>query len=186
MSDLAEAANRATAPSASNASSSISLSVSAAANCCPTAPIISPASCTSGRWRACATISLALGIERNEGNAEPEDHAAMLLRDHGRACRRPLPGAGRHRSEDFREASRALDRPFLRRSRARGSADFYRRVGTLGRVFIEIETEAFALPRDSARRSTSKLGGDGDEKNERRQSDVAISFARLARAPASR
>ena len=26
------------------------------------------------------------------------------------------------------------------------AADFYRRVGTLGRVFIEIETEAFALP----------------------------------------
>ena len=25
-------------------------------------------------------------------------------------------------------------------------ADFYRRVGALGRVFIEIETEAFALP----------------------------------------
>jgi TorA maturation chaperone TorD len=26
------------------------------------------------------------------------------------------------------------------------AADFYRRVGSLGRVFIEIETEAFALP----------------------------------------
>ena len=26
------------------------------------------------------------------------------------------------------------------------AADFYRRIGTLGRVFIEIETEAFALP----------------------------------------
>jgi TorA maturation chaperone TorD len=25
------------------------------------------------------------------------------------------------------------------------SADFYRRVGTLGRLFIEIETEAFSL-----------------------------------------
>jgi TorA maturation chaperone TorD len=26
------------------------------------------------------------------------------------------------------------------------TADFYRRVGTLGRVFMDIETEAFALP----------------------------------------
>ena len=26
------------------------------------------------------------------------------------------------------------------------AAEFYRHVGTLGRVFIEIETEAFALP----------------------------------------
>ena len=26
------------------------------------------------------------------------------------------------------------------------AADFYRHVGTLGRLFVEIETEAFALP----------------------------------------
>jgi TorA maturation chaperone TorD len=26
------------------------------------------------------------------------------------------------------------------------NADFYRRVGTLGRLFVEIEAEAFALP----------------------------------------
>jgi TorA maturation chaperone TorD len=26
------------------------------------------------------------------------------------------------------------------------AADFYRRVGTVGRLFIEIESEAFALP----------------------------------------
>jgi TorA maturation chaperone TorD len=26
------------------------------------------------------------------------------------------------------------------------AADFYRRVGALGRVFVQIETEAFALP----------------------------------------
>ncbi len=26
------------------------------------------------------------------------------------------------------------------------AADFYRRIGTLGRVFVDIETEAFALP----------------------------------------
>jgi TorA maturation chaperone TorD len=26
------------------------------------------------------------------------------------------------------------------------AADLYRRIGTLGRVFIEVETEAFALP----------------------------------------
>jgi hypothetical protein len=26
------------------------------------------------------------------------------------------------------------------------AADFYRRIGTVGRVFLEIETQAFALP----------------------------------------
>jgi TorA maturation chaperone TorD len=33
------------------------------------------------------------------------------------------------------------------------AADFYRRIGTLGRVFIEIEVEAFALP-DERQRTT--------------------------------
>ena len=37
-----------------------------------------------------------------------------------------------------------LGRFFLDLERAEG-ADFYRRVGALGRVFIEIESEAFAL-----------------------------------------
>ena len=103
----------------SSASISISSSGSGAASCCPTARTISPASCTSGRWRGCARISARLGIERAEGQAEPEDHAAILCEIMAGLVERPLPGRGRRRSRAVRAASRALDRALLRRSGAR-------------------------------------------------------------------
>ena len=85
-----------------------------------------------------------LGIERAAGEAEPEDHAATM-RDHGRPCRRPAPGARRCRSRIVRRAPRSLDWAFLRRPGTGQTADFYRGVGALGRLFVDIETEAFAL-----------------------------------------
>ena len=102
---------------------------------------------TSGRWRGCARISRAFGIERVEGNSEPEDHAAILCEIMAGACgaaasrRRPAASA------DLFEKHLApwIGRFFADLERAE-AADFYRRVGTLGRVFMEIETEAFALP----------------------------------------
>ena len=59
-----------------------------------------------------------LGIERAEGNNEPEDHAATLCEIMAGLVERPLAGAAGHRSADFREASGALDRALLRRSGA--------------------------------------------------------------------
>ena len=87
----------------------------------------------------------ALGIERAEGNAEPEDHAAILCEIMAGLA----AAASRRRrapTRAVREASGALDRPLLRRSGARRGGGFLPPVGTLGRVFMEIETEAFALP----------------------------------------
>jgi TorA maturation chaperone TorD len=87
-----------------------------------------------------------LGIERAPGQAEPEDHAAILCEIMaglaGRALPAP-PGADR----DLFEAHLApwMARFFADLERAQ-AASFYRSVGTLGRVFIEIETEAFARP----------------------------------------
>src|SRR6266567_4498083 len=86
------------------------------------------------------------GIERVDGNYEPEDHAATLCE-----IMAGLAG-GRFQATD--DAERRLfekhvapwiGRFFadLERSEA---ADFYRHVGTLGRVFIDIDSEAFALP----------------------------------------
>ena len=48
----------------------------------------------------------------------------------------------------LKRESRSLEEVFLAGSPAERAeaADFYRHVGTLGRVFFEIETEAFALP----------------------------------------
>src|SRR5713226_7668624 len=79
-----------------------------------------------------------LGIERVEGQAEPEDHAAILCEIMvGLASRRFPAAAGADRQVFERHLAPWIGRFF---------ADFYRRVGTLGRVFIEIETEALALP----------------------------------------
>ena len=87
-----------------------------------------------------------LGIERAEGNAEPEDHAAILCEIMAGLVERPLAGAGRHRPQIFeKHLAPWIGRFFADLERAE-AADFYRHVGTLGRVFMDIETEAFALP----------------------------------------
>jgi TorA maturation chaperone TorD len=53
------------------------------------------------------------------------------------------PSAQRHLFEQH--LSSWIGRFFADLERAE-AADFYRRVGTLGRVFMDVETEAFALP----------------------------------------
>ncbi|MGA2892722.1 MAG: molecular chaperone TorD family protein [Xanthobacteraceae bacterium] len=86
-----------------------------------------------------------LGIERVQGFAEPEDHAAVLcdimagLVD-GRFA--PPPNADR----DMFNSHLApwIGRFFADLEQARG-ADFYRCVGAVGRQFVAIENEAFSL-----------------------------------------
>ncbi len=88
----------------------------------------------------------ALGIEeRAEGKYESEDHAPILCEIMsgiaGGQFQVPA-GAG---SQLFKKhLAPWIGRFFADLERAE-AADFYRRVGTLGRVFIEIESEAFAL-----------------------------------------
>jgi TorA maturation chaperone TorD len=88
----------------------------------------------------------ALGIERVAETGEPEDHAAILCEIMagliGGPFRAPL-----ERQVEFQEKHLA---PWIRRffadlEAARG-AQFYRPVGTIGRIFVDIETQAFALP----------------------------------------
>ena len=68
------------------------------------------------------------------------------VRDHGRACRRPAAGAAGFRPHDLRAPSAALDRPFLCRSGKCRGGGFLPAPRRVGRVFMEIETEAFDLP----------------------------------------
>jgi TorA maturation chaperone TorD len=87
-----------------------------------------------------------LGIEKQPGQSEPEDHAAIL-------CEIMAGIAGGHFA-----VARGADReifekhmvPWIGRFFAdleqAETARFYARVGTLGRTFVDIETEAFALP----------------------------------------
>jgi len=87
-----------------------------------------------------------LGIERVDGNYEPEDHAATLCEIMAGLISGKLEapeGADRHIFE--KHLAPWIGRFFADLERA-DAANFYRPVGTLGRTFIEIEKEAFALP----------------------------------------
>lgn len=86
-----------------------------------------------------------LGIERDPGMTEPEDHLAILL-----DC---MAGLVSGRIEAEPDAARAFfgrhlepwaGRFFGDLERAK-AARFYRAVGSLGRAFVEIETQAFAM-----------------------------------------
>jgi TorA maturation chaperone TorD len=87
----------------------------------------------------------ALGIERAGSSREPEDHIAILLE--------VMAGLARGDFEaDFAEQARFFERhlkPWASRMFAdlemSQSANFYRAVGRVGRVFMELESEAFTL-----------------------------------------
>jgi TorA maturation chaperone TorD len=88
----------------------------------------------------------ALGVERSEGITEPEDHAAILCEVMAGLINRKFPAdAGADRAFFDRHMRPWIGRFFSDLEQA-NEADFYRRVGRLGRLFIDIETEAFALP----------------------------------------
>jgi TorA maturation chaperone TorD len=87
-----------------------------------------------------------LGIERVEGQVEPEDHAAILCEIMSGLVSRRFPApAGADRELFEKHLAPWIGRFFADLERAE-AADLYRRIGTLGRVFVEIETDAFALP----------------------------------------
>ena len=87
----------------------------------------------------------ALGIERVKGQYESEDHAAILCEIMSGIAGRQFPApAGADRQMFEKHLAPWIGRFFTDLERAE-AADFYRRVGTLGRVFIDIESEAFAL-----------------------------------------
>jgi TorA maturation chaperone TorD len=88
----------------------------------------------------------ALGLERAAGNIEPEDHAAILCEIMaGLADGQFAAPAGSEQRMFERHLKPWIGRFFSDLERAE-AADFYARVGTVGRLFMDIETEAFALP----------------------------------------
>jgi TorA maturation chaperone TorD len=101
----------------------------------------------SGRPLAQLRDSLAgLGIERAEGHSEPEDHAAILCEIMaGLAGGKFETPAGADRALFEQHLAPWIGRFFADLERA-DAADLYRRIGAVGRVFISIESEAFALP----------------------------------------
>jgi TorA maturation chaperone TorD len=86
-----------------------------------------------------------LGIERTEGQAEPEDHAGVLLDVMAGFASGSL-GAPEGTDREFFGAHLGswIARFFSDLERS-PSAKFYASVGTLGRTFVEIERGAFEL-----------------------------------------
>jgi TorA maturation chaperone TorD len=87
-----------------------------------------------------------LGVERASSQVEPEDHAGIVCEVMAGVVSGRFPAApGSDRLLFERHLAPWIGRFFADLEQAR-SAEFYRAVGALGRAFIDIETEAFALP----------------------------------------
>jgi TorA maturation chaperone TorD len=87
-----------------------------------------------------------LGIERVDGNNEPEDHAATLCEIMAGLVGGLLPAPEGTDQQIFeKHLSPWIGRLFADLEQAE-AARLYRSVGALGRTFMEIETQAFSLP----------------------------------------
>jgi TorA maturation chaperone TorD len=88
----------------------------------------------------------ALAIERAEGNAEPEDHAAILCEIMAAVVGGGFPAPAETDRQLFEKHMAPWIARFFADLERAEAADFYRHVGALGRVFMQVEMEAFALP----------------------------------------
>jgi TorA maturation chaperone TorD len=87
----------------------------------------------------------ALGIERVANNFEPEDHAATLCEIMAGLAGRRFPASAEVQRRFFeKHLAPWMGRLFADMETA-ASARFYRSVGSLGRLFLKIETEAFTF-----------------------------------------
>src|SRR4051812_15806900 len=86
-----------------------------------------------------------LGLERTEGQSEPEDHAAVLLEVMAGLAAGQIVAPGQVERVIFETHLKPWIGRFFSDLEHAQSAKFYARVGTLGRIFMEIEAEAFSL-----------------------------------------
>jgi TorA maturation chaperone TorD len=87
-----------------------------------------------------------LGIERAAGQSEPEDHAAILCEIMARIAGGRIAAPAEADRAFFEKHLAPWIGRFFADLEGAASADFYARVGAIGRIFVAIETEAFALP----------------------------------------
>ena len=88
----------------------------------------------------------SLGIERTEHRSEPEDHAAILCEIMAGLAGGRIPAPVGAEREFFEKHLAPWIGRFFADLECSESADFYARVGAVGRTFVGIETEAFTLP----------------------------------------
>jgi len=87
-----------------------------------------------------------IGIARADGVMEPEDHAGILCEIMAGLASHRLPAPPESDRIIFEKHMASWIGRFFTDLERAASADFYRRLGTLGRVFMDIEAEAFELP----------------------------------------
>ena len=87
----------------------------------------------------------ALGIERVENNFEPEDHAATLSQIMAGLAGRRFPASAEMQYAFFAKHLAPWMGHLFADMETAASAKFYRSVGSLGRLFLKIETEAFTF-----------------------------------------
>jgi TorA maturation chaperone TorD len=87
-----------------------------------------------------------LGIERADGQCEPEDHAAILCEIMAGLIAGELAASPERQGRFFERHLAPWMARFFADLESAKAAEFYRPVGAIGRLFIEIETAAFALP----------------------------------------
>jgi TorA maturation chaperone TorD len=87
-----------------------------------------------------------IGVTRAEGVVEPEDHAGILCEIMAGLAGGALPAPQDSDRLIFERHLRPWIARFFADLETAEAANFYRRVGSVGHVFMEIETEAFDLP----------------------------------------
>jgi TorA maturation chaperone TorD len=87
-----------------------------------------------------------IGVTRAEGVVEPEDHAGILCEIMAGLAGGALPAPKDSDRLIFERHLRPWIARFFADLETAEAANFYRRVGSVGHVFMEIETEAFDLP----------------------------------------
>ena len=87
-----------------------------------------------------------LGNEAEPGQSEPEDHAAILCEIMASLIGKQTPAPANADQEIFQKHLAPWIGRFFTDLERSPTAGFYASVGALGRTFIEIETEAYALP----------------------------------------
>jgi TorA maturation chaperone TorD len=87
-----------------------------------------------------------IGIERTDATTEPEDHAAILCEIMAGLASGQF-GAGEDAQRDIFQKHMVpwVGRLFADMEASAAATKFYRHVGALGRVFLHIEEQAFAL-----------------------------------------
>ena len=87
-----------------------------------------------------------IGVARAEGVVEPEDHAGILCEIMSGLTSGALPAPPDSDRMIFSKHMAPWIGRFFTDLENASTADFYRRLGALGRVYMDIEAEAFDLP----------------------------------------